>query len=218
MRDSSDPNVDPQHGRASRTESTRPRTVAALAGRRPDEEGASPPRFPLRAATSVQEALHDLFGRENVQVLVCSAACGADIIALTAARDLGLRRRVVLPFAPDAFVRTSVVDRPGDWEQRYWDVIEEVRAAGDLVVLDGDPEVDESYAAASAAILREAIAIAGSDDGGTGAARLMAIAVWEGAKRQDGKDETASLLNRARKAGAAIREVSTLPKAGRPRR
>ena len=50
-----------------------------------------------------------------MSVLVCSAACGADLIALQAAGRVSLRRRIVLPFEPSRFRDSSVVDRPGDW-------------------------------------------------------------------------------------------------------
>ena len=35
----------------------------------------------------------------TTKVVVCSGACGADILALEAAAQLGLSRRLVLPFA-----------------------------------------------------------------------------------------------------------------------
>jgi hypothetical protein len=40
-----------------------------------------------------------------------SAACGADIIASEVASEIGLRRRIVLPFARDLFRETSANDR-----------------------------------------------------------------------------------------------------------
>ena len=52
---------------------------------------------------------------ERAAVLVCSVACGADLVALEAAERLGRRRRIVLPFAAERFRMTSVTDRPGDW-------------------------------------------------------------------------------------------------------
>ena len=89
--------------------------IVALAGRRIDKPDADAPRFPLTSVDLVRGRLHHLLSVKKVTTLVCSAACGADLLALAAARDLGIRRRVILPFTRERFRVTSVVDRPGDW-------------------------------------------------------------------------------------------------------
>ena len=89
--------------------------VIALAGRRIDAADTNPPRFPLEAVPTVRRRLADLLAKERAVALVCSAACGADLMALEEAERLGLRRRIVLPFPPERFRKTSVIDRPGDW-------------------------------------------------------------------------------------------------------
>jgi hypothetical protein len=71
------------------------------------------PRFPLEAVPTVRRRLADLLAKERAVALVCSAACGADLVALEEAERLGLRRRIVLPFPPERFRKTSVTDRPG---------------------------------------------------------------------------------------------------------
>ncbi len=60
-------------------------------------------RFPLHAVPLVRERVSDLLQREHAKALVSSAACGADLIALEQAERLIVRRRVVLPFAPERF-------------------------------------------------------------------------------------------------------------------
>ena len=70
-----------------------------------------------------------------MQVVVSSAACGADLLALEQAGGLGLRRRVVIPFDRERFRAGSVVDRPGDWGGLYDSILDAVGAQGDLVVL-----------------------------------------------------------------------------------
>ena len=89
--------------------------IVALAGRRIDKPDADAPRFPLTGVDLVRGRLHHLLSEKKVTTFVCSAACGADLLALAAARDLGIRRRVILPFTRERFRVTSVVDRPGDW-------------------------------------------------------------------------------------------------------
>jgi hypothetical protein len=76
-------------------------SVVALAGRRIDELDTRPPHFPAEAVPIVRRRLADLFARERAVALVCSAACGADLIALGVAERFGLRRRIILPFRPD---------------------------------------------------------------------------------------------------------------------
>src|SRR4051794_10091073 len=87
--------------------------VLALAGRRIDAPGA-PPKFPLDSLALVKERVRGLLVQQKTDVLVCAAASGADLIALGEARALGLRRRIVLPFAVGRFRSASVTDRPGD--------------------------------------------------------------------------------------------------------
>src|SRR5947209_320182 len=89
--------------------------VIALAGRRIDAPNAETPRFPLENREKVGNRIRDFLAEHGATALVCSAACGADLLALEAAEELGLRRRILLPFAPDRFRATSVTDRPGEW-------------------------------------------------------------------------------------------------------
>ena len=142
------------------------RAVAlALAGRRIDAEGADTPRFPLSQVETVRRRLHNLFVGQQIGAIVCSAAYGADLVALEEAGKLGIRRRVVLPFAKERFRQTSVVDRPGNWGEVYDHVIADVETRGDLIVLPsmvGDE--DDAYQAPNEAIIREAQTIAGSGE------------------------------------------------------
>lgn len=178
--------------------------VAAVAGRRPDAD-AETERFPLRNVDAVRSRIAALLRDRGVGALVSSAACGADLLALQAAGELGLRRVVVLPFDVDRFRASSVVDRPGDWGDAYDAVIADARARGDLVVLSVDGEDDQAYAAATAAILDRAAALAGGDP-----SRVVAVPVWEGAPRGDG-DQTAAFASSARERGMEVGEVRTLP-------
>ena len=177
--------------------------VAALAGRRIDAADAASSRFPLAKTELVRGRLTALLRAEQSDALVCSAACGADLIALEAAGALGLRRRIVLPFAPERFRATSVTDRPGDWGPRFDRIIDEIRANGDLVVLGLDEGDDAAYAVANEAILSEAEALAGGEP-----AQVVAIIVWEGRSRGAG-DLTEAFATLARARGHPVRAVLT---------
>ena len=130
--------------------------IIALAGRRVDTADTKDTRFPLRNVETVRVRARAVLQEKGATALVSSAACGADLIALSEAGQLGLRRRVILPFERSRFRETSVTDRPGDWGLLYDYILDAVEAAGDLVVLECGSD-DEAYAAANRAILDEAV-------------------------------------------------------------
>ena len=180
--------------------------VVALAGRRIDLPEAQVPRFPLENVQEVGERICEAFCKIHAVALVCSAACGADLVALEQAKQLGLRRRIVLPFAPERFRDTSVVDRPGDWGPLYDQQVAATAAAGDLLSLDIATGGDAAYAAANETIVREAQALARTAQSDH---RLIAILVWEGAPRP-GSDATARFRDLTRRAGFEEQSISTL--------
>lgn len=189
--------------------------VVALAGRRVDPADAPTERFPLRNAAEVQERLSGLFAERDATALVSSAACGADLLALAAAEALGLRRRVVLPFEPERFRRTSVTDRPGSWGAAFDRVVERLGRSGDLIVLENPGEDDAAYAETCEAILEEALQLAGGVRTATGAVErgvttgVLAVIAWDGKPRSD-DDLTARFAESARARGFPLAEVSTL--------
>src|SRR5262245_17790079 len=88
------------------------RSVVAFAGRRIDPVNPEIVRFPFANKEALGSAISEALKAERAAVLVASAACGSDLVALQAAADLGLRNRIVLPFAREIFRKTSVTDRP----------------------------------------------------------------------------------------------------------
>jgi hypothetical protein len=175
--------------------------VCGLSGRRIDAPGA-PDRFPLDQVPLVRQRLRQLLIAQNVGLLICSAACGADLVSLEEARNLGLRRRIVLPFAIPIFRQESVTDRPGDWGPTFDRLVAEAEAANDLIVLPGSPAEKGIYLRANEAILDEALALAGAPS------RATATIVWEGASR--GEDDATDFFARsARHRGLTVFEVST---------
>ncbi len=174
--------------------------IIALSGRRVDALQAKQPRFPLQNVDRVKDEVRRLLQDKQATALISSAACGADLIALSVAGSLGLRRKVVLPFEQERFRETSVVDRPGDWGTLYDQIIDEVEAKGDLLVL-GKTEDDDPYGATNKVILKEAVALAGQTQEAAGA-----LLIWEGASR--GKEDfTESFGAEARKLGLDVFEI-----------
>lgn len=178
--------------------------VAALAGRRIDALDARAVRFPLANVPFVRARIKQALERLDVRVLVCSGACGADLLALDAAGELSVRRRLILPFEPPRFRRTSVVDRPGDWGPLFDRTVTELQAAGELAILGLDGEENESYRQTNAKILDEAEQ-AGRDLG----IEVIAFVVWDGQPR--GEDDFTQLFARAAAArGLRVIEIPTL--------
>lgn len=177
--------------------------IIALAGRRVDSADAKEPRFPLRNVESVRARVGAVFREKGATALVSSAACGADLIALSEAGQLGLRRRVILPFERGRFRETSVTDRPGEWGPLYDQVLDAMEAAGDLVILQNGSE-DEAYSAANRAILDEAVELAEAIH-----ESATAVLIWDGVSRGD-HDLTEEFGAEARKRGLAVTEVRTI--------
>lgn len=180
-------------------------SVVAVAGRRIDAAGTDPPRFPLDSRDRVRSALEEFFRVHRARAVICSAACGADLLALEAARSLRVRTRIVLPFPAAVFYRTSVGDRPGGWKTLYEDLITDARRRDDLVELGlSESQSEHAYAEATQRIVDEAVLLAGELS-----AKALALAVWEGARRP-GTDATQDFLERSSRAGMTTHSVMTL--------
>lgn len=181
--------------------------VLALAGRRIDAPD-SEPRFPPTSISNVRRKLERRFSAK-VTCLVCSAACGADLLALEAAERVGIPYHVILPFDIHEFRRTSVVDRPGrDWGSLFDRIINNAASQGRLWVDDLDPNDEDSFRKANLLILRKARSTA-EELGGGKTSDARAIVVWEGRTR--GPDDiTDHFRNEAISLGLPIETISTV--------
>jgi hypothetical protein len=177
--------------------------IIALAGRRIDAPDTKEKRFSPENAESVKERIREILRAEKATALVSAAACGTDILALEAAGELGIRRRVVLPYDKVTFKHASVIDRPGDWGERYDRILAEVDENGDLIVDDYD-EDEESYFAANHDILDQAEDLAEE----TGQ-QLSAVVVWNGQSRGE-EDVTKHFLDEAKQRGLKVTEIKTV--------
>ena len=187
--------------------------IVVVAGRRVDPPNASFPRFPLKMRGAVAMRILSALRELDVTTLVTSAACGSDLLAINAARALGARRRIILPYREDWFLEDSVTDRPGRWEDLYQQVISEGRAAGDLLILHQERGSDDAFRAANDAIISEALRLAREANPANPGAELAGLIVWEGQSRGP-DDVTDHMRQRLEKAGATIRVVLTAPPAG----
>ncbi len=176
-------------------------TAAALAGRRADTPGDTPARFPQKNVRIVEERIAAFFRVESVDRLVCAAACGADLVALSVAEKMDIPALIVLPFSRATFRRVSVIDRPGNWGEIYDRLVDSADRRDDLITLDLAEDDETAFTVGNARIISETHRV--------DANRKLAIAVWEGSSRGDG-DTTDELLNEGRRQGFDTASVSTV--------
>lgn len=173
----------------------------SLAGRRSDAVDAAP-RFPIANVPIVRERIREVFHQYEGSALFCAAACGADLVALELAAELGMSSWIVLPFATEQFRATSVTDRPGDWGPIYDRQVRIARDAGRLIVHGYPLGDDATYLKANEDILDAAQRFATKH-------AQRALIAWEGKARQ-GMDITDAFANSARARGMTVHEVLTL--------
>lgn len=185
--------------------------VVALAGRRVDATGSTEERFPLSQRAIVARELERRLRDPSVTRLVCSAAAGADLLALDVADRLGIAKHIVLPYDPSVFRRTSVIDRPGEWAEIYDRVLCHLSAADRLEVLDERGASTTAFLVVNQVLVERALHAARAS-GWNRSSMPTAIVVWEGRSRGE-DDVTNDFWERATAAGFHLEEILTLPRA-----
>jgi hypothetical protein len=178
--------------------------IVALAGRRIDAPGTKPPRFPLANAKLVEGRIHSLFEQQKPGALVCSAANGADLLALESAARLSIERHIILPFPPAIFRCTSVIDRTGPWGEQFDHVLQHLRPEESVLSLDYSARDQNAYTATNRAILTQAQLI-----GSRLQQEVVAVLVWNGASR-GGQDKTLEFRKAAVEMSLTVKEILTL--------
>jgi hypothetical protein len=173
--------------------------VVVSAGRRVDAPDTSSPRFPASNVDSVRKKVREFFAHESPGAVVCSAACGSDLLVLEAAAAKNVQRYVLLGAEPAVFRKESVTDRPGNWGEMF----DEVMKSANVEVLKL-PSGQEGYVQTNLDLLNRAQALA--KELGTG---MVALVIWnEQARGAD--DVTAHFLEQARQRKMPVTEISTL--------
>jgi hypothetical protein len=103
-------NADERHARGP---------IIVEAGRRVDAPDAKVARFPPQRVVEVRKKIRQMLKSQMPVAIVCSAACGADLLLLDVADEMRVARYVLLPSEPEVFRVSSVIDRPGDWGELY---------------------------------------------------------------------------------------------------
>jgi class 3 adenylate cyclase len=159
--------------------------VLMYTGHMIDQDTRMTPRFPVELEAPMALAIQQQLTALRPVAAYGSAACGSDILCLEAMRRVGGETHVVLPFPAPEFHRVSVDFAPGNWGQRF----EQVLKAADSVTVTSDHRARGSSASFEYANLVL-----------TGMARLRAqalqtelqgLAVWDGKPSTSGAGSAA---------------------------
>ena len=180
--------------------------ILALAGRRIDDPRGKDIGFPINNIASVRSRLKALFISLKPSVLVCSGSCGADLLALEVAGELGIPRSMVIPFAPELFKSRSVEDRPGDWTALFDRIYEQVRREEKVLIMNYRADDFDAYRKTNIDILNRARSL--SEESGSNS-DVRAVIVWESGNKGE-QDTSAHFRNEANQRGLQIEEINTL--------
>jgi len=175
------------------------RTVIIEAGRRVDAPDAQSPRFRPSKVSEVSRRIRELLHKQNPLAVVCSAACGADLLLLQAAGEMHIEQVVLLLSEPEAFRKSSVTDHPGNWGELYDQVLKTAR-----VEILGLPEGQEGYLETNRKLLDRGQQLAREDR-----VPAEALVIWNGISRGP-DDVTAHFLHEAKSRKMTVLEISTV--------
>ncbi len=121
-----------------------PRNVAVVSGHifRGDELDQA---AQVETEAAIRKRAEDIFTTHNVGIVYGALAAGADIILAETALQLGAELDIVLPFATERFIETSVKigdppDERGKWEKRFRAILDGSQGARSLTIMDpADP-------------------------------------------------------------------------------
>ncbi len=107
-----------------------PPTIVIFSGHMIDQPGRTPPRFPEELVPGVRLEIDRCLDELKARIGYCSAACGSDILFIEAMQDRDAEVNIVLPFAIDDFLSTSVAHAGEGWVRRCKRAL---KVAGDSV-------------------------------------------------------------------------------------
>ncbi len=185
--------------------------IVALAGRRIDPEVATIPRFPLQNIPMVGDRIKTFFADHRVQIVVSSGACGADLVALEIAEQLGITRYVLLPCARSRFMDLSVTDRPGAWGPTFERIYAGVRREGKdhIKTYPTRHDAQPDFAGLNQKILRKALLLDSQSQRAGTPPDVLALMIWDGKSRGD-DDFTAAFAREAQQLCIPVIEVLTV--------
>jgi len=173
--------------------------VIVEAGRRVDAVDATAARFPFQSVVTVRKRIRQVLTEQRPVATVSSAACGADLLLLDVAMELGVTSHVLLPTEPDNFRVSSVADRPGNWNEIYSRALR--KSTVEVLNL---PEGQAGYLETNLTLLDHAQSLANQEH-----TTVYALIVWNLESRGP-DDVTAHFLEQAELRKIPVVEISTL--------
>jgi hypothetical protein len=185
--------------RLSASENSRPGPILVEAGRRVDASDAPIARFPRKSVPAVRTKIERELRLQKPIAIVCSAACGADLLLLDVAEEMQIQRHILLPSKPDEFRLYSVTDRPGNWGELYNKALS--TSTVDVLKL---PQGQDGYLETNVKLLDRAQELANQKH-----TSVEALVIWD--KNSRGPDDvTAHFFEQAKLRKIPIFEVYTL--------
>jgi hypothetical protein len=175
--------------------------VVVYTGHMIDTPGRTRRRFAPEMEAAVQAEIRQRMQQLAPVAAYGSAACGADILCLESALELGAELHIVLPFPVESFLATSVELRKGGrWGERFRHLL--TNASEVLVISEHPPDGDVSaYEYTNLIIAGLAKLRAQMLD-----TRLQGLAVWDGSDTGD-RGGTASVVKLWRDSGVPVDHV-----------
>jgi class 3 adenylate cyclase/tetratricopeptide (TPR) repeat protein len=174
--------------------------VIAFSGHMIDRPGRTAPRFPPALEPEVANALRATIARLGPVVGYAQAACGGDILFLEAMQDAGWQTQVVLPFATESFIETSVRFAGARWVERFHGVLAH---ATRVLVATEEPFLGDDVLFEHAANLIQGLAFLRAREL-TSDALLLTVRDGDATARVGGSTSTANLWSQS---GAAVLNV-----------
>lgn len=175
--------------------------VVVFTGHMIDKPDRNQPRFPSGIEPSIAAAIDTELQSLNAGFGFAGAACGSDILFLEAMLKRG-HINIVLPFAKDEFVKTSVAVTPGgSWTARFEHVLERAES---VQTASGAPLEWGGIVFEYANLLLLGLAQLRSRALDT---ELVGLAVWDGSPG-DGPGGTAETVKSWRHRGLRVVEIS----------
>lgn len=178
-------------------------SLGVFCGHMIDNESREVARFPSSAESSVYRRIQDWLVANPVRVAFSGAACGADILFLEAALESGVEIHILLPFAAEDFIRTSVTPGGPGWLERFQRVLFKAKTL--TIVNDEIADVEGSVfdftnrmVAAKGVMMADALGLS-----------VNGLTVWNGL-RGDGGGGTADAVSSWLKAMIPVHVIDPL--------
>ena len=96
-----------------------PPNVVAFSGHMIDGPSRTTPRFPASIEQQIKESIRHSIRTMNARVGYSSLACGSDILFVESLVEEGAEVNILLPFAKEDFIKTSVHFAGAGWVDRF---------------------------------------------------------------------------------------------------